>query len=287
VTPATQRASLLLEAFKMEAKQDLRALCRQLGLRVREVDSTGFEGALVRSREAQKGIIAVKRAVRETSRKRFTIAHEIGHFVIPHHRLLANVCESQTVERFDKGLDRPELEANEFAAELLLPNRVVRSRFNFREPSLADIRAVAREFETSLTATTYRYLDLTDLRCAMVWSEAPRVVWYHRSDAFPFYVPLPDLPARQSVAGRLFAGEAVTEGLHQVSPELWLDVRDAERVRLLLEDALFLPYYNAVLSLLWIAEMETGRAESDQDELLPELDPEEFTLGRKHWPTRR
>jgi len=287
VTPAAQLASLLLETLHVEGKPDLWALCRHLGLRVREVDSTGFEGALVRSREAQKGIIALKRTIREASRKRFTIAHEMGHFLIPHHRLLGNVCEALSLERFDKALETPELEANEFAAELLLPSRVVRSRFNPKDPTLAGIRAVAREFDTSLTATAYRYLDLNDLRCVMVWSEAHRLVWYRRSETFPFYLPTSDLPARQSVAGRLFAGEAVVQGLHKVSPELWLDARDAARVQLLLEDGLFFPNYNAVLSMLWIAEMEAAVAESDQDDLLPELDPEEFTLRRKRWPSRR
>jgi len=47
------------------------------------------------------------------------------------------------------------------------------------------------------------------------------------------------------------------------------------------------PNHNAVLSMLWIAEREAGGAECDQEDLLPELDPEEFTLRRKRWPSRR
>jgi len=39
--------------------------------------------------------------------------------------------------------------------------------------------------------------------------------------------------------------------------------------------------------MLWIAEREAGGAECDQEDLLPELDPEEFTLRRKRWPSRR
>jgi hypothetical protein len=33
--------------------------------------------------------------------------------------------------------------------------------------------------------------------------------------------------------------------------------------------------------------MEAGGVDSDRDDLLPELDPEEFTLRRKRWPSRR
>ena len=49
---------------------------------------------------------------------------------------------------------------------------VIRGQFNLKEPSLAAIGTIATAFLTSLSATTYRYLDLTDLPCAMIWSEA-------------------------------------------------------------------------------------------------------------------
>jgi Zn-dependent peptidase ImmA (M78 family) len=82
----------------------------------------------------------VKASIREASRKRFTVAHEIGHFVMPHHRRLKNVCEEKKIESFDLNLNRPEIEANEFAAELLLPTAVLTKRFNLRELSLSEIR---------------------------------------------------------------------------------------------------------------------------------------------------
>lgn len=284
--PAAQLASFVLDAFKVESKPDLALLCREFGLRVKEVDSTGFDGALVCSVGSQKGIIALRRSIREASRKRFTVAHEIGHFVIPYHRRLKNVCESMVVERFGKELGQPEIEANEFAAELLLPNRVVRSRFNLKEPNLVGIGEVAHEFETSLTATTYRYLDLTDLPCAMVWSEANKALWYHTSDAFPFYLPYSELPMSGSIAGRLFARVSVESGPHTVPAELWLDGRDAESVQIMVEDSVRLPSYNAVLSFLWIVKMDAivAKSRGSDDELLPELDPQDFTLRRKRWP---
>jgi Zn-dependent peptidase ImmA (M78 family) len=93
VNPAAQFANLVAQKFSAGSKPDLPDICKQLGLRVREVAATGFDGALVRSRGSQKGIVAVNAAIREEARKRFTVAHEIGHFVIPHHRLLGNTCE--------------------------------------------------------------------------------------------------------------------------------------------------------------------------------------------------
>lgn len=86
--PAAQLAELLLERFGVEGKPDLVALCRWLGLRVREKNFDGFDGVLRRSKSQQKGIIGVNARIAEPSRKRFTVAHEIAHFVIPYHREL-------------------------------------------------------------------------------------------------------------------------------------------------------------------------------------------------------
>jgi Zn-dependent peptidase ImmA (M78 family) len=284
VSPAAQLASLLIEHLKMAGKPDLDAVCRALGLRVREKDLVGFEGTLVHSRTAQKGIIGVKRSVREASRKRFTIAHEIGHFVIPYHKNLETTCGQAVIDRFSRDLPRPELEANEFAAELLLPSKIVRSHFDLKRPSLANISGVATVFGTSLTATCWRYLDLTDTACAMVWSKAGRAVWYRTSDNLPFKLPLRDLPAAGSVAGRIFAGEEPLPGPEEVDADLWFYPSQAQRIGLLVEDSLSLPNYQAVFTLLWVAHLEARALSAEEEELLPELDPMEFTSQRKNWP---
>ena len=140
---AAELAELLLEKLKITGKPDLDAVCRELGLRVREVTSMGFDGTLVRSKSVQKGVIGVRESIRENSRKRFTVAHEIGHFVIPYHRPLKNVCGERIIDSYRSTLDKAELEANQFAAEFLLPAPAVRTRFE-GDPSLARISSVAR-----------------------------------------------------------------------------------------------------------------------------------------------
>lgn len=281
MTPAAQLASLFSQRYAKGCPPDLTLLCKELGLRVQEVAAMGFDGALVRSRTHQKGIIAVKESIREPSRKRFTIAHEIGHFVIPHHRFLKNVCNEKKIDTADNRLNRTESEANEFAAELLLPSRVLSKRFNLREISLTEISKVATEFETSLTAAIRCYLRLTDLPCAMVWSSNNQARWCARSEGFRFFLPLDELPTNTSYAGKLFAGNTVPAWFAPVPAETWLDRRAAEEVDTMLEHSIFLPTYNAVLTLLWIARQEaipTG----DQDRLLEELRTRDVKI-RSSW----
>lgn len=281
---ASVLAALLLEHLNISDKPDLSLVATRLGLRIREVDSIGFDGALICDRDAGQGIIAVKATMIEPTRKRFTVAHEIGHFVIPTHRDSDNVCISKDVESWQKGLTPAEVEANEFASELLLPHRLIRERFASAEPSVDRISEVAREFEVSLTATTRRYVDLTELACAMIWSEGGAARWFHRSQNFPFFLSLRDLPSPSSFAGRLFAGETAPGDFYPVSADAWLSRQDTNGVDLLFEYSVLLRTYDAVLTLLWIKSLI--RRDEDEEQL-EELDPEEFTLARKRWPGRR
>lgn len=284
MSPAAQLASLLGQRFVRTTPPDLAALCKELGLRVEEVPTRGFDGALIRSKTSQKGIVAIKASIREYSRKRFTIAHEIGHFVIPHHRLLKNVCEERKIDSFDSKLNRPEIEANEFAAELLLPSAVLTKRFNLKEFSLSEISAVATDFQTSLTATVRSFLRLTSLPCAMVWSSDNQARWCARSDSFRFFLPLAELPAEGSFAAKLFKGGNAPSGFAPVPPEVWLDREAAENVETLLEHSIYLTNYNAVLTLLWAYKASSAALAETEDSLIDDLDPKDFTLGRSKWP---
>jgi hypothetical protein len=280
VTSPADIASTLTERLGVHEAPDLSLIASRIGLRIRELDAEGFEGTLVRALDGPKGIIGVSRSIRENTRKRFTIAHEIGHYLIPGHRVLENVCESAAVESWQKGLARPEIEANEFAIELLLPARLVRDSLKLTDPSLHTIRRVAEEYETSLTATTCRYVGLTDLSCLVVWSERKRAKWCRPSPGFPFYFSTDDVPSEGSFAYRLFENKSAPHDLAEAPPEAWLDRRDAQKVARLFEHSIFLPYYEAVLTLLWLQLRDLP----DEESTLEELEPEDFTLNRKRWP---
>ena len=271
-----QLAELLVERLSPNAVPDLNSIARQIGLRIREVEADGFDGTLVRAKEAAKGIIAVNSAIREFTRKRFTIGHEIGHYLIPHHRNLQNVCRSQDIERWHSGVASSEQEANQFSAELLLPRKLVGHLLGLRNPSLRTISEVAREFSTSLSATIYRYLDLTELACCMVWSESGRAKWYVHSDSFTLPLPVRELPSAESWAAKLFANQPVPNDLVEVPSDAWLNRWDTSRVRRVLEHSIPLPSYGAVISFLELELEATETLEKDNEALLEELDPNRY-----------
>lgn len=87
-------------------------------------------------------------------RDRFTVAHELGHYVL-HYLYPVQVegtqIERMTAERYGSG--RVETEANWFAASLLMPESEFRKMY---ADSHGNITAVALHFRVSVHAATVR-----------------------------------------------------------------------------------------------------------------------------------
>ena len=61
------------------------------------------------------------------ARRRFTAAHELGHAVL-HRASMGATLQDATIEETDGPLNAMEAEANRFAAELLMPEVILRAR---------------------------------------------------------------------------------------------------------------------------------------------------------------
>jgi Zn-dependent peptidase ImmA (M78 family) len=92
----------------------------------------------------------------DSSRRRFTIAHEIGHFVLHPER-----CRPERGGGANEAGRMEEREADTFAAELLMPEHLVREAV--REQGL-NVTRLADRFEVSRKAmqARLRHLGLTE-----------------------------------------------------------------------------------------------------------------------------
>jgi Zn-dependent peptidase ImmA (M78 family) len=105
-------------------------------------------------------------------RQRFTIAHEIGHYVLHVRTSQSRLFLDRYVvyRRDDKsstGNDREETEANAFAAALLMPSQLLRREIAITNFDLDDDRALvdlSRLFKVSATAMSIRLSKLNLLR---------------------------------------------------------------------------------------------------------------------------
>lgn len=137
---------------------DLISLCKYLKIETfdMEFNDPQTTGAIIH--ENSKWTILVKESD-ITTRKRFTVAHEIGHYI-------SWLNESYSKAQLDKGIhtdlaiarrsnesNEAEWEANEIAGNLLMPVDLVAELYDNKEYS---IEGMAKKFGVSATAMTVR-----------------------------------------------------------------------------------------------------------------------------------
>lgn len=118
-----------------------------LGLRVEEAELSGISGFLY---PAERLIFL---NARETpQRRRFTLAHELGHWICQHLEGTREpvYCRHEDVTAAEPPDRAREREANVFAAELLMPERAVRNQWP------GELQRVATTFGVSEQAMHWR-----------------------------------------------------------------------------------------------------------------------------------
>jgi IrrE N-terminal-like domain len=106
-------------------------------------------------------------------RRRFTVAHEIGHHLL-HSDGATVLCRPADVEAAAGDERAREREANRFAAELLMPEALVRAAADADGP---DPIALARRFDVSDVAMGFRLVTLGYLRALPVDMQAEVDKW--------------------------------------------------------------------------------------------------------------
>jgi len=196
---------------------------------------------------------------RGAPRMRYTIAHELGHFLMDWHE--GGDPDGFTCQAADMRLTGnrgrhmlQESEANQFAIELLAPPRLV-APFLSEAPDLADAVAMAADLEISLEAAARRMIALRPERLALVWSykgqNGEQIRYVTRSPDFPWITcgierPLPAGSHASDFVGRGFDG---ISGLQPGPSEIWIRRTGAT----LLEQTRIGPSGYAV-TLLWLPD---------------------------------
>jgi len=120
----------IIAKHQTSAPVDVVAIASDLGINVWETTSfpDSISGKIFRDplNGGSSGFSIVVNATHSLSRKRFTIAHEIGHFVLHRKRLDSGELIDDAMYR--SGVTaREETDANRFAADLLMPFSLIRS----------------------------------------------------------------------------------------------------------------------------------------------------------------
>lgn len=195
-------------------------------LKVREEALSGFEGLLVKRPEKQGWYILHESTVIEPGRKNFTVAHELGHYVLHRNAAERFECSQEVVLCDDAGTyQEREYEANRFASYLLMPIDDFRKQVESSPTTIEVLRGCAHRYNVSLTAATLKWLEFTLENAALVVSRDGFVLWTSASQSaqharrFRTGTPIPRNCAAQSFrCGAVEAREGVT-----VAPGEWHD----------------------------------------------------------------
>ena len=145
----------------------------------------GFHGRIEFLREAASFVIYHPDPNTAPNRKRvrFSIAHELAHYFIePHRELLVAGKSHDSTPGFicDNKL---EIEADEFAAALLIPRTHIEQRLQKRSfMALAEILKMGDDWQSSARSAAIRYVRYTGEACVMVISKQGRLTRCISSD---------------------------------------------------------------------------------------------------------
>lgn len=132
------------------------------------IEDAQFEGLLARDPNDPAVWGIAYNAKARPERQRFTIAHELGHFVLHRNKRLAFSCDQASVHLGLDTLAGIEREADEFASNLLMPGDVLREAIAHRRVDLHLLSDLAGRFQVSFEALCIRFIHYTSERAILV-----------------------------------------------------------------------------------------------------------------------
>jgi len=149
---STQNDYEIIDRFKETAPVDVQALAEALGLSVWEDEElpVGISGKLFQDPEnsTPSGYSISVRAHDPYVRKRFTVAHEIAHFVLHRNKVGASLTDN---EFYRSNLSSwEEVEANRLAANILIPRKLLVSYINTHGDNPAVLANIFRVSEAAM-----------------------------------------------------------------------------------------------------------------------------------------
>ena len=156
---------------------DLMNITERLTIKVTHKElGKGIEGAC--KSKGAKRLVVLNPHPSSIQKGRFTLAHEIGHLLIHHSSYL---CKSDVFRTYISQNDE-EQEANDFAAELLLPKRAVLDTLDKSDLTFSAIEQISKQFDISLSVAAIRLTQLFQENAALIWHDGERVLWKVRSE---------------------------------------------------------------------------------------------------------
>lgn len=225
---------------------DIEAIAQYCGATVTYEPLEGCEGRIIGF--SKRAIITVNQRATE-SRRRFSAAHELGHW-LKHRGKVALVCDNDQLTGQWDGHDKEGV-ANRYAAELLLPQYLFQPLLKKSPLTFESVRWLAEQFETSITATAMRAVQLTNSEAALICSSEHGRQWFELSPSAKAAQcwPRRNLP-QESGAYALLKRDEEPTGPRKVPLSVWFGGK-AMSIRNVVEDTIRITTHLTLSLVVW------------------------------------
>lgn len=203
----------------------LKDLIQARGAFYEEVELDGKDGRIVTYQE--RSVISINKSISDTGKKRFTAAHELGHFEL-HKNLSVNADTAYELCNWYQSGSH-EKEANEFASELLMPSKLFKQECLGRKFGPKLIEHLANTFIVSRTAVILKAVKVGIHPVCVFCSKDNEVKWWKMSEEmetmehlfsnkllrFKVMVSTKLPPPKNSVAGQLMRANRSNQNIEK------------------------------------------------------------------------
>lgn len=226
-----------------------------------EEELKNYDGKIIFGKS--KTVIKINSLIQFVERKRFVTAHEVGHLIMHKNFELPEDTFSNfnIIAGMEKSFKngKQELEANEFACELLMPETLFINEAKGRKFTPLLIKQLAARFKTSLTSTVFRYMQLDLHPICLVFIENGLVKYWKKSDDLNVWLkdynrlpPPPDSVAMEYLQSDYEYIYTLEEKTQSINKSTWFTLSNYDN-----NDTEFYEYciptrrYKTILSIIW------------------------------------
>ncbi|WP_417414320.1 ImmA/IrrE family metallo-endopeptidase [Hoeflea sp.] len=252
---------------------------------IQELQTEGFEGGLLTDEARSFGAILVRKKVNH-QRRRFTIAHELGHFLIVHHRPLNDnegfLCDRKAMRQWDiksqNAYSKMEAEANRFAALVLMPPPHLRHLLaNQKHQSLSIVLDIADRFLVSKEAAARSYTEYSENIAVLICKDG-RLIRSYRSRNFPWIIlkqndlipKISDIH-KASVKGKIYISD-------ETPAEYWIETERGKKIPKMYEQVMLQANGFAMIQLRLL-----DQSDDEYDPLENMTSKERFRVEQERW----
>ncbi|MBX2963961.1 MAG: ImmA/IrrE family metallo-endopeptidase [Cyclobacteriaceae bacterium] len=267
LTKAEATARKVLTDFGLDdinaiTSTELKTIIQARGGYYEEIDLKNIDGRIITFEG--KSIISINKNIAGLGKKRFTAAHELGHFEL--HKNIQPPADTQyeLCNWYQSGSH--EKEANDFASELLMPTNLFLQQCKGKKFGPQLIKQLAEIFQVTHTAIILKALKANIHPICVIAAKNNKIKWWKMSQnmesADHDFVPgwtkykiritsnLP--PPPDSVVGQFFksTGNKSLETLQEIDKSTWFLTHQQDNP-IMFEYCNYIREYDFGLSVVW------------------------------------